>query len=60
MASNQPNPKRNEGGQTGSTKGDKSGAGSKGTSSGGTPGGKLPNDKSPQSGSSSTAGGGKK
>ena len=57
MASNQPNPKRDEGGQTGSTKGDKSGDGSKGTSSGGTPGGKLPNDKSSRRGSNQSTGG---
>ena len=54
MATNQPNPKRDEGGQPGSTKGDKRGDGTKGTSSGGTPGGKLPNDKSTQSGGSGT------
>lgn len=53
MASNQPNPKRDEGGQS-TSKGD---GANKGTSSGSTPGGKLPNDKSPQSGSQKSTGG---
>ena len=55
MASNQPNPKRDEGGQAPNK--DKGGDGAnKGTSSGGTPGGKLPNDKSSQRGPKSTGG----
>jgi len=56
MANNQPNPKRDEGGQSAANPKSKAGNGSsKGTSSGGTPGAKLPNEK-PLQGSATSKG----